>query len=76
MILEKVKEIIVEQAGVDVEEVTENTHLINDLEVDSLEVFEIVMAIEEEYGLEIPNEDIEQMKTVKEAVAYIQSKTA
>jgi acyl carrier protein len=75
MILEKIKAIIVDQLGVEEEEVTLEASLIDDLGVDSLEIFEIVMSLEEEFGIEIPNEDIENIKTTGEIVRYIQEKT-
>ncbi|KYH34867.1 acyl carrier protein [Clostridium tepidiprofundi DSM 19306] len=75
MILEKVKNIIVDQLGVDEEEVKLEANLIDDLGVDSLEIFEIVMSLEDEFGIEIPNEDIEGIKTVKEIVDYIERRT-
>jgi len=75
MVLEKVKNIIVDQLGIDEEEVKLEANLIDDLGVDSLEIFEIVMSLEDEFGIEIPNEDIEGIKTVKEIVDYIQTRT-
>ena len=75
MIFEKVKNIIIDQLGIDEEEVKLEANLIDDLGVDSLEIFEIVMSLEDEFGIEIPNEDIEDIKTVKEIVDYIERKT-
>lgn len=74
MIFEKVRDIIVDQLGVDAEEVKLETKLIDDLGVDSLEIFEVVMSLEEEFGLEIPNEDVENIKSVQEIVKYIEAK--
>ena len=71
-VAEKVKSIIVEQLGVDEEEVTSDASFVDDLGADSLDTVELVMAFEEEFGLEIPDEDAEQMRTVGEAVAYIE----
>ena len=70
---EKVKHIIVEQLGVDEEEVKAEASFVDDLGADSLDVVELVMALEEEFGLEISDEDAEKLATVKHAVDYIQS---
>jgi len=69
----KVKGIIVEQLGVDEEEVTMDASFVDDLGADSLDTVELVMAFEEEFGLEIPDEDAEKITRVKEAVDYIVS---
>jgi len=69
---EKVKHIIVEQLGVDEDEVKLEASFVDDLGADSLDVVELVMALEEEFGLEISDEDAEKLATVKEAIAYIQ----
>ncbi|MCM1992310.1 acyl carrier protein [Oceanirhabdus seepicola] len=74
MIFEKIKEIIADQLGIDTEEIKMETKLIDDLGVDSLEIFEVVMSLEEEFEIEIPNEDVEGMKSVNEMVKYIESK--
>jgi acyl carrier protein len=71
--LEKVREIVAEQLGVDVEEVTEEASFIDDLGADSLDTVELVMALEEEFEVEIPDEDAEKISTVKDAIAYIES---
>ena len=68
---DKVKNIIVEQLGVDEEEVTEDASFVDDLGADSLDTVELVMALEEEFGLEIPDEDAENITRVKEAIEYI-----
>ena len=70
---EKVKSIIVEQLGVDEEEVTADASFVDDLGADSLDTVELVMAFEEEFNLEIPDEDAEQISRVKEAIAYIEA---
>ena len=70
---EKVKHIIVEQLGVDEEEVKAEASFVDDLGADSLDVVELVMALEEEFGLEISDEDAEKLSTVQEAVNYIQT---
>jgi acyl carrier protein len=70
---EKVKHIIVEQLGVDEEEVKPEASFVDDLGADSLDVVELVMALEEEFGLEISDEDAEKLTTVKQAIEYISS---
>ena len=70
---EKVKHIIVEQLGVDEDEVKAEASFVDDLGADSLDVVELVMALEEEFGLEISDEDAEKITTVKMAVEYIQN---
>jgi acyl carrier protein len=69
---EKVKHIIVEQLGVDAEEVKPEASFVDDLGADSLDVVELVMALEEEFGLEISDEDAEKLSSVQQAVKYIQ----
>ncbi|HEX4953560.1 MAG TPA: acyl carrier protein [Thermoanaerobaculia bacterium] len=71
-VLDKVKDIIVEQLGVDEEEVTLEASFTDDLGADSLDIVELVMAFEEEFGIEIPDEEAEKISRVKEAVAYIE----
>ncbi len=68
---ERVKEIICEQLGVEEEEVTPNAKFIEDLGADSLDTVELVMAFEEEFDLEIPDEDAEKIVTVGDAIQYI-----
>jgi acyl carrier protein len=70
---EKVKQIIVEQLGVDESEVTPTASFIDDLGADSLDTVELVMALEEGFGMEIPDEDAEKITTVKDAINYIES---
>ncbi|MFT5872897.1 MAG: acyl carrier protein [Clostridium sp.] len=74
MVFEKVKNVIVEQLGIDEAEVTMEANFADDLGVDSLEIFEIVMSLEEAFEIEIPNEDIENIKDVKGIVKYIEAK--
>jgi acyl carrier protein len=71
---EKVKSIIAEQLGIKLEEVTPTASFIDDLGADSLDTVELVMALEEEFGIEIPDEDAEKMTTVGEAIKYIEEK--
>ena len=68
---EKVKQIIVEQLGVDESEVTATASFVDDLGADSLDTVELVMAFEEGFGIEIPDEDAEKIVTVQNAVDYI-----
>jgi acyl carrier protein len=70
---ERVKQIIVEQLGVDEGEVTPNASFVDDLGADSLDTVELVMAFEEAFELEIPDEEAEKIKTVKDATDYIES---
>ncbi len=71
---DKVKSIIAEQLGVKKEEVTDEAKFIDDLGADSLDTVELVMALEEEFGIEIPDENAEKMATVGEAIKYIEEK--
>jgi acyl carrier protein len=75
-VADKVKAIIAEQLGVKEEEVTPQASFIDDLGADSLDTVELVMALEEEFGIEIPDEDAEKMATVGEAIKYIEEKSA
>lgn len=74
-IFDKIKRIVVEQLGVEEEEVSMETSF-EALNADSLDVVELVMALEEEFGLEIPDEDAEKLVTVKAAVEYVTKKTS
>jgi acyl carrier protein len=71
---EKVKKIIVDRLGVDEAEVTSEASFVEDLGADSLDTLELVMALEEEFGIEIPDEDAEKILTVSDAIKYIQNK--
>jgi acyl carrier protein len=71
-VADRVKSIIVEQLGVDAEEVTLEASFTDDLGADSLDIVELVMAFEEEFGIEIPDEEAEKIGNVKEAVEYIE----
>jgi acyl carrier protein len=71
---EKVKEIIAEQLGVKKEEIKPESSFIDDLGADSLDTVEVVMALEEEFGIEIPDEEAEKITTVGEAIKYIDVK--
>ena len=72
--LERVKEIIEEQLNIEDVEITEATRFKEDLEADSLDLFELVMAFEEEYGVEIPSEDLEKITTVGSIIDYMKAK--
>lgn len=70
-IAQKVKDIIVEQLGVDAAQVTEDAKFVEDLSADSLDTVELVMALEEEFSIEIPDEDAEKITSVGDAIKYI-----
>ena len=72
--LEKIKSIVADQLGVDEDQVTEDASFIDDLGADSLDTVELIMAFEEEFDVEIPDEDAQKIKTVKDVIAYIESK--
>ena len=74
--LEKMKEMIAEQLNVDVEDVTAESSFKDDLGADSLDLFELVMALEEEYDVEIPAEDLEELTTVGAVMEYLKGKGA
>jgi acyl carrier protein len=74
-IAERVKKIISEQLNVKEDEITENSSFVDDLGADSLDTVELVMAFEEEFGIEIPDEDAEKIRTVGDAIKYIEEKT-
>lgn len=71
---DKIADIIVEQLGVKREEVTPEASFVDDLGADSLDTVELVMALEEEFGIEIPDEDAEKIQTVGDAIKYIEEK--
>ena len=75
MVFDKIKEIIIEQLSVEEDDVTMDTHLMKDLEADSLDAVEIIMAIEDEYGIEIPDEVAEKFQTVGDLVHYVENET-
>ena len=72
-ILQKIVDIVVEKLGVDNEKVTEDAKFIDDLGADSLDTVELIMEFEEEFGIEIPDEDAETILSVKQAVDYIKN---
>ena len=71
--LERIKELVAENLGVDEADITETSSFKEDLGADSLDLFEMVMALEEEYGIEIPIEDLEKIATVGDVISYIES---
>ncbi len=73
---DKVKEVIVDKLGVSLEQVTPEASFIDDLGADSLDQVELVMALEEEFDIEIPDEDAEKMTTVKDAIEYMKTHVA
>ena len=75
MIFDEVKEILVEQLGIDENTVELSSNLIDDLGADSLDAIDIVMSVEDQYSIEVPDEVIENMKTVEDIVSFIESKT-
>ena len=72
--LEKMKEMIADQLSVDADTITEESRFKEDLGADSLDLFELVMAMEDEYSVEIPAEDLQQLTTVGAAIAYLKEK--
>lgn len=72
--LEKMKEIIAEQLGIDESEIDLDTSFKEDLGADSLDLFELTMALEEEYDLEIPAEELEEIETIGDVIEYLRSK--
>lgn len=71
--LEKIQELVAEGLGVDAEKVVPDAKFKEDLGADSLDLFELVMSFEEEFGVEIPSEDLEQMSTVQDVITYIEA---
>ncbi len=73
---EKVKELIVQQLGVSESEVVPEAKFIDDLGADSLDLVELVMALEDEYGIDIPDEDVEKIVTVGDAIKYLEQRVS
>jgi len=69
--IDRVKKIIVDQLGVDVSKITQESSFVDDLGADSLDIVELIMAFEEEFDIEIPDEDAEKIKTVGDAIKYL-----
>lgn len=72
--LEKLKELIAEQLNLDADEITAESSFKDDLGADSLDLFELVMSLEEEYEVEIPSEDLEKIATVNDVIEYLKAK--
>lgn len=70
---EKIRDLIVEEVGVDADQVTMDASFKNDLNIDSLDLFEMVMTLEEEFDVEIPSEDLEKIDTVGDLINYIEN---
>lgn len=75
MIFEKIKNIISEQLGIDADEISIDSSFVDDLGADSLDIVELIMALETEFDLEIPDEDAEKISTVSDVVEYIKAHT-
>jgi len=73
---ERVKKVVAEQLGVKEDEIANKSSFINDLGADSLDIVELVMALEEEFGTEIPDEEAEKITTIQEAIDYIEAHSA
>ncbi|MBM6990261.1 acyl carrier protein [Mobilibacterium timonense] len=73
MVFDKVKGFVVDQLGVDPDQVEMDTNLMKDLEADSLDAVEIILAVEDEYGLDIPDETAEKFETVRDLVEYVEA---
>jgi acyl carrier protein len=71
---DRIKSTIVDQLGIDASKISANSSLVDDLGADSLDIVELVMAMEEEFGIEIPDEDAEKIKTVGDVIKYVQNK--
>jgi acyl carrier protein len=72
-LFEKVKEVVAEQLNVEVGDITEESSFVDDLGADSLDLVELVMALEDNFDMKIPDEDVESIKTVGDAITYIES---
>lgn len=75
MDISKIKEVVAEQLQLDVAEIKEETSLKEDLNADSLDLFQIIMSLEEEFGIEIPTEDTENINTIGDIVKYLENRT-
>ena len=73
MVLDKIKSILSSQFGIDEDQITENTDVVNDLGAESLDVVEMMMSVEDEFGLMIEDEEIAEMRTVGDVVNYIEN---
>ena len=73
---QRISEIVMDQLGVSRDDIESESSFIDDLGADSLDIVELVMAIEEEFGLEIPDEDAERMQNISDAISYVEERTA
>lgn len=73
-LMERIKKIIIKQSGIDKSKITEDSSFLDDLGLDSLDIIELLMAFEEEFGIEIPDKDAEKIKTVGDAINEIRKK--
>jgi len=73
-LFEKVREVVSEQLGIEYDEITAESLFLDDLGADSLDIVELIMALEERFGIAIPDEDVEKIQTVADAVEYIKKK--
>ena len=74
--LEQVKAVVADKLGAEVDEITEETRFQEDLEADSLDLVELIMALEDEYGIQISDEEAQEIRSIKDAVAYIEQQTS
>lgn len=74
MVFEKIKSVVANQLGVEESKIALETKFIEDLGADSLDLYQVIMNLEEQFGVEIPSEDAEKIKTVGDAVSYVESK--
>mgnify|MGYP000992420686 FL=1 len=75
-ILDRIKQIVADQLGIDEDQIVPEASFIDDLGADSLDIVELIMALEEEFDIEIPDEDAEKIKTVQDAIDYIKNHSA
>lgn len=75
-ILDRIKQIVADQLGIDEDQIVPEASFIDDLGADSLDIVELIMALEEEFDMEIPDEDAEKIKTVQDAIDYIKNHSA
>lgn len=76
MVYEKLKELILSQFGIDEDQLTPDTDIVDDLGADSLDVMEMLMALEEEYGILVVDDDVSELRTISEIVEFVESKIA
>jgi acyl carrier protein len=74
MVYDKLKELILSQFGIDEDQLTPDTDIVNDLGADSLDVMEMLMALEEEYGILVVDDDVSELRTISEIVEFVESK--